>query len=70
MAISAGTLTMPRKKREDVSVKIDAKVYRQAKMVATHREITLAEYLSELLEKPVGRDFQKLRQEMAQDETE
>lgn len=60
----AGTVLMPRPKRDDVTVKIDSKVYRQAKMVAAFRDIPIAEYLTDLLVKPVERDYQKLRQEM------
>jgi hypothetical protein len=51
-------------KRDDVTVKITAAIYRKAKMVATYRGMPLAEYLSETLKKPVDRDFHKLREEM------
>jgi len=56
---------MPREKRDDVSVKIEAGIYRKAKMVAAYRDITMAEYLSDLLRRPVDRDYQKLREDMA-----
>jgi hypothetical protein len=35
--------------RNDVAVKLDAQVVKEAKMVAAARDTTLAEYLSELL---------------------
>jgi hypothetical protein len=59
---------MPREKRNDISVKIEAAIYRRAKMVAAYRDITLAEYLSALLEKPVDRDYQKLTEQMSADQ--
>lgn len=61
------SLTMARHKRDDTSVKIATSVYRRAKQIAVHRGITLAEYLSDLLEKPVARDFQKMREAMDDD---
>ena len=58
---------MPREKRDDVTVKIDAKVQHKAKMIAAYRNKPLAEYLTELLKSPVERDYEKLRKEMGQD---
>jgi hypothetical protein len=46
--------------RSDIAVKIDELVYRRAKAVSGFRGITLAEYLSELLDGPVARDFEQL----------
>jgi hypothetical protein len=40
--------------RNDVSVKLDAQVAKEAKLVATNRGITLAEYISEIL-RPIVR---------------
>jgi hypothetical protein len=60
-----GFTTMPRKKRNDITVKIDAKIHSKAKKIAAWRDVDLAEYLSELLEKPVERDWQRLRREVA-----
>jgi hypothetical protein len=31
-------------------------------MIAAYRDVPMAEYLSSLLEKPVDRDYQKLRE--------
>jgi hypothetical protein len=44
-------------KRNDVSVKIDAEVVALAKMVASSREQSLAEYLSVTLDPIVRRDL-------------
>jgi hypothetical protein len=45
--------------RKDVQVKLDADVVRMAKMVAAARDITLAEYLSEMIRPIVRRDLEK-----------
>ncbi len=55
---------MARSKRDDTTVKIASSIYRKAKQVAVHRGITLAELLSDLLEKPVLREYQKMREAM------
>ena len=47
----------PMAKRDDTAAKIDAKIVRDAKIVAAYRDITLAEYLSELLRPLVARDL-------------
>ena len=65
MALGTGTLTMPRSKRNDLSVKIEASIQQKAKMIAGFRGIPIAEYLSDLLKGPVDRDYQKLVKEMA-----
>jgi hypothetical protein len=44
-------------KRNDVTVKVDAEVVATAKMVAASREVSLAEYLSEVLRPLVKRDL-------------
>lgn len=62
--MAAGRIEMPREKRDDVAVKIEAALYRKAKVVAAYRGITIAKYLSELLRKPVERDHEKMVQEM------
>jgi hypothetical protein len=48
--------TMP--KRNDVSVKIDAEVVAEARMVSASRDLGLAEYLSEILKPIVRRDLE------------
>jgi hypothetical protein len=54
----------PRERRDDITVKIGAALYRKAKMVAAFRDLSLAEYLTEVLEKPVARDYEKLIEQM------
>jgi hypothetical protein len=44
-----GLEPMAKPKRNDVPVKIDAEVVRKGRIVAAFRDITLAEYFSELL---------------------
>jgi hypothetical protein len=44
--------------RNDLNVRLDAEVVRVAKMVASGRGITLAEYLSESMRPIVKRDFE------------
>lgn len=46
-------------KRTDVSVKMDAEVVAEAKMVAASRDVSLAEYLSELVRPLVRRDLDR-----------
>ena len=58
--------------RNDVNVKLDSGVVKDAKVVAAWREVTMAEYLSEMLRPLVQRDLQqemtkRLRSEKARD---
>jgi hypothetical protein len=48
-----------RSERDDVPVKVDRAIVNKAKMIATARGLSLAEYVSELLRGPVDRDFAK-----------
>lgn len=54
--------TMP--KRNDLAVKIDSSIVLKAKMIASKRSITMAEYLSELLRPHVDRDYAKLGEQI------
>jgi hypothetical protein len=51
-------LASPVMARNDVNVRLDAEVVSEAKMVAASRNITLAEYLSEILRPIVHRDLE------------
>lgn len=63
--MSAMGLLMPRApKRNDLVAKIDADVLKKAKLVAAHRSITLAEYLSEMLRPLVDRDVARLARDL------
>lgn len=56
--MAAGPAEEPMVKRNDVSVKLDAEVVAEAKMVAASRDMSLAEYLSELLRPLVRKDLE------------
>jgi hypothetical protein len=45
--------------RNDVAVKLDSRVAKEAKMVAAARGVTLAEYISEILRPIVHRDLEQ-----------
>ena len=63
------SISVPRRKkgeessppREDIAVKVDRAVIRYARSVASFRDITLAEYLSEVLRPIVTKDFDEMR---------
>lgn len=57
-------------KTPDATVKINARVYRRAKLVALERGITLSEYLSGLLAGPVDRDYARSLERMGREEEE
>jgi hypothetical protein len=48
---------MPRPKRNDEPTKLDKDVLREARTVCAHRNIMLAQYLSELLRPLVHEDY-------------
>jgi hypothetical protein len=50
-------------KRNDVSVKIDADVYRMVRTVAAWRGVSAAEYLSQLVRPAVTADLAKVNRE-------
>jgi hypothetical protein len=59
---------MPRKpKRDDMAVKIETAIYRQARQVAARRDMPIAAYLSELLRGPVAEDYRRMVAEMARE---
>ena len=59
-----GAVAMPREKRNDLAVKIEADIVRKARTMCNWRDITVAEYLSNLLRAAVERDFDKFRKEV------
>lgn len=68
MGLAAGT-TMARVKgkrseRDDVAVKIDRKIVGKARLIATHRGISVAELLSDLLETPVDKSYALMLKEL------
>lgn len=53
-------------KKPDVSVKMDADVYRMVRTVAAWRGVNVADYLSEIVAPIVKRDMVKMNKEMEQ----
>lgn len=64
--MSTVTAKRPMVKRNDTAAKVDAQIVRDAKIVAAYRDITLAEYLSELLRPLVARDLKHEQQKRMQ----
>lgn len=62
--LMGATLMAADKKRNDRAVKIEADIVRKAQTICAHREITLAEFLSDLLRDPVGREYDKFKREL------
>jgi hypothetical protein len=65
MTVLGGTMARkkmgrPKSNRQDVSVKFDEHLARKAKLIASDRGITMAEYLSELARPLIDRDYVKL----------
>jgi hypothetical protein len=61
---------MPKKKgprRDDQAVKIERTIAQQAKFVADRRNLTIGEYLSELLRADVRRDWEKEVKKMTEE---
>jgi hypothetical protein len=56
-----------RSKRDDAAVKVETAIYRQARQIAARRDVTLAEYLSDLLRGPVEADYFRMVADMAQE---
>lgn len=56
------TATVARKKRNDVTVKLDAEVVRKARVICAHRDGQhMAEYLSDLLKPLVEEEYEQYR---------
>jgi hypothetical protein len=55
--------------RKDVTTKIDGAIHRKAKIIAGNRNVSLAEYLSELLRGPVDRDYMRELKRAGEEET-
>ena len=54
------------KKRDDVAVKVDRTLADKAKLIASRRGITMAEYLTDLIRGPIERDFVKTIKDMTE----
>jgi hypothetical protein len=53
-----------RSERDDIAVKVDRAIIGKAKLVATHRGISVAELLTELLRAPVDRAYAQMLREL------
>jgi hypothetical protein len=51
--------------RNDTAVKIETDIVRQARLIAARRNITVAEYLSEILRATVVKDYRQAVRDMA-----
>lgn len=54
----------PQSERNDQSVKVDRSVVGKAKAVATHRGITVAELISEMLRAPIDKAYAQMLREL------
>ncbi len=62
-----GAVKMPRPKRNDLGVKIEADIVRKARTLCDWKDIVMAQYLSDILRDQVNRDFDKFRREINPD---
>jgi hypothetical protein len=53
-----------RSEREDVAVKIDRALVGKARLIATHRGVSVAELLSEMLRAPVDKAYAVMLREL------
>ncbi len=68
--MSSMVAEMPRVKRNDVAVKIDAEIIRKARTMASYRGIPLAKYLSDKLRKTVDHEFDLFKKDLGKEKTE
>jgi hypothetical protein len=54
----------PQSERNDVSVKLDRTLVGKARLVATHRGVTMAELLSEIIRGPLDRYYGQMVKEL------
>lgn len=64
------TASLPVAKKNEVSVKMNADVYRLVKTLAAWRNVTIADYLGEIVDPVVRRDLKKMQREAARDHPE
>ena len=54
----------PRTDRDDITVKINRAIVGKARAVATHKGVTLAELLSDVLQVPIDRAYAAMLREL------
>ncbi|HEU5116498.1 MAG TPA: hypothetical protein VFT74_07470 [Isosphaeraceae bacterium] len=59
-----------RSERDDIAVKIDRAIVGKARLIATHRGISVAELLSDMLVTPVDRAYAQMLRELERREGE
>lgn len=65
VALSTSTVA---KQRNEVSVKIDAEVYRMVRTIAAWKGVNISEYLSEIVRPIARRDMAKVNKEASKDD--
>lgn len=73
MTLATAIMTAPndkQKKRDDQAVKIDRRLAKFANLIAKNRRISAAELLSDLLEGPLMREWQKELKKLTQEGSE
>ena len=56
--------------RDDISVRISKKVYRLVKAVASFKGMTVADYLSQVVQPIAERDWKKINREVTREQEE
>jgi len=64
---SSVMIPMADKKRDDRTVKLEARLARKAAIVAESKGVTLAEYLSDVVRGPVERDYPSALKKLGMD---
>lgn len=60
--------TMPKKKRNDVAVKIDNDIARKARTIASYRGVPMAELLSDWLKPIADREFERFKKQLEKEQ--
>ena len=67
LTMTTAIAAMPRKKRNDIAVKIDAEIARQARTIASHSDVSLAQYLSGILKPIIDQRWEAFRRDIGAD---
>lgn len=61
---------VPRKKRDDTSVKVETAIIKKARVIVAVRDIdSLAEYLSDVLRTQVDRDYEAVKKNFSKEKS-
>lgn len=61
---------MPRQKRNDLAVKLDAVIVRKARTISAYKDISMAEYLSNILRPIIDKQFDAFKKQLADEPKE